>query len=120
MHMHLKQGHENDSVREKASKESHSKSQRGTVDRNSLPSTKAYLDSQSIKSKSVGKGVMITCPVHKNGQEKTPSMSVNLQTGCFYCFACGVKGSDIIDLHRLLKGCDFLTAINQMGVRIYA
>ena len=51
------------------------------------------------------------CPSHKSGEEAHPSLSVNLETGGFYCFTCGEKGGDIIALHRLLTGLSFRDAV---------
>ena len=44
------------------------------------------------------------CVFHDN---RTPSLSVNLETGAFRCFACGAKGSDILAFHRLRYGLSF-------------
>jgi DNA primase len=41
------------------------------------------------------------CPFH---QEKSPSFTVNLQKGVFYCFGCGEKGDAIAFLMNLNKG----------------
>lgn len=33
--------------------------------------------------------IMVSCPIHKNGQEKRPSCGINKQTGVCHCFTCG-------------------------------
>lgn len=33
--------------------------------------------------------VMITCPYHKDGQERRPSAGIHKETGVFHCLACG-------------------------------
>ena len=33
--------------------------------------------------------IMISCPYHKNGQEKRPSAGIRKNDGIFHCFACG-------------------------------
>lgn len=40
-----------------------------------------------------GDFILAACPVHKNGQERNPSFSVNSKTGSYHCFSCGIKGS---------------------------
>lgn len=37
--------------------------------------------------------LMAACPVHKGGQEKTPSFHIHIPTGSFGCFSCGAKGN---------------------------
>jgi len=90
------------------------------VDRTSLPSVATYLAQAGLLNQTPKREwVMVTCPVHKNGQEKNPSMSVNLTSGGFVCFACGAHGRDIIDLHRLRTGLGFVDAVNDLGGVIY-
>lgn len=45
--------------------------------------------------------IQVTCPFHKNGQERTPSSGINKKTGFFHCFACNKK-------------CDIYTVINKV------
>lgn len=45
--------------------------------------------------KIIGKTAWLRCPIHKGGNEKTPSLSINLDprraaVGCGYCFSCGI------------------------------
>lgn len=61
---------------------------------------------KDIHSDGTGHNVMITCPVHKNGQEKTPSCGVSLidkdvPEGTAHCFTCGWSGS----LEKLVSAC---------------
>jgi len=51
------------------------------------------------------------CPFH---QEKNPSLSVNLQTGQFKCFGCGLSG-DIFSFVQELKKVNFSTALKEIG-----
>jgi DNA primase len=37
--------------------------------------------------------IITTCPFHKDGQERKPSFSVNVEKGLFHCFTCHEKGS---------------------------
>ena len=40
-----------------------------------------------------GKNYFCRCPYHKNGNEKTPSMSVSREKQIFTCFSCGATGN---------------------------
>jgi DNA primase len=51
------------------------------------------------------------CPFHS---DSSPSLSVNLQTGLFKCFACGAAG-DAFAFYQKLKGVDFPTAVLELG-----
>src|SRR5207247_1808764 len=55
------------------------------------------------------------CPFHS---EKTPSFSVNVDKGLFYCHGCGV-GGDAITFIEKIEGVDFKTAAKQLGVETY-
>jgi DNA primase len=59
------------------------------------------------------------CPVHKGGEEQHKSMLVSLVDGHFKCLACGVKGGDIIALHRLVTGLGFRDAVRDLGGRFH-
>ena len=41
-----------------------------------------------------GMELRLRCPFH---EEKTPSLSINVETGKFHCFGCKAKGGDIFD-----------------------
>src|SRR5512143_146208 len=52
-----------------------------------------------------GGNVQTKCPFHKEGQERKPSFSVNVDTGVFHCFTCHVAGPigymlKLLDLSR--------------------
>ena len=89
---------------------------RKTLDRDSLPTPAQYLSHRGLsKRKPRGEWVAITCPVHAGGNERTPSMRVNLIHGHFKCMACGEKGGDVIALHRLITGASFMAAVLDLG-----
>jgi hypothetical protein len=52
------------------------------------------------------------CPFHK---EHTPSLSLNLETGGFYCHGCQARGGDLIDFIRLRDGLSFKQAALALG-----
>lgn len=53
----------------------------------------------------------VCCPFHN---DRTPSMSVDLDCGRFKCFGCGV-GGDLIDFHQQYTGLDFKAAVFDLG-----
>jgi len=51
------------------------------------------------------------CPFHN---DVNPSLSVNVQTGLFRCFACDAKG-DVFEFYKRFKDTDFPTALKEVG-----
>lgn len=49
------------------------------------------------------------CPFHHD--ERPGSFYVNLETGAFKCFACGIKGGDIVDFVQARDKITFPQAI---------
>lgn len=43
--------------------------------------------------KDSGDNIMITCPFHKDGQERRPSAGIKKDTGIFHCFTCNTVKS---------------------------
>lgn len=71
----------------------------------------------SAKVNSNGSGkYMVSCPFHKDGQEKKPSMSVDEQRGLYYCFTCGEKGN-ALSLVRAKMNYNFKEAVHYLGSR---
>lgn len=88
------------------------------IDRDTLPAPLNYFKSRELLKGAVrGEWVSITCPAHAGGAEKHPSLRVNLVDGHFACMACGVRGGDLIALHRLIAGVSFPQALADLGVR---
>ena len=93
---------------------------RKSLDRGSLPTSLQYLIERGLlKGKARGEWAAITCPSHKGGAEKNPSLNVSLIDGHFRCHACGAKGGDIIALHRLVTGMGFRAAVLDLGGRFH-
>ncbi len=69
---------------------------------------KTYVPSLKTNGKPEALG---SCPFHN---DKNPSLSVNIESGLFRCFACDVKG-DIFTFYQKLKGVDFPTALKEIG-----
>ena len=90
------------------------------LDRSTLPAPLSYLASAGIRiGRSRGDWISAICPSHRNGAEKNPSMSVNISSGGFKCFACGIKGGDIVALHMLITGLRFREAVADLGGRFH-
>ena len=91
-----------------------------SLDRSSLPSPLSYLAGAGLRiGKRSGSWISVFCPIHKGGAEKKPSMSVNINSGGFKCFSCGIKGGDIVALHRLITGLGFREAVADLGGRFH-
>ncbi len=69
--------------------------------------------SEYTKLTKTGRRYKGLCPLHK---EKTPSFSVDVDQGLYYCFGCG-QGGDGIKLHQALSGDDFPGAIEALARR---
>lgn len=58
-----------------------------------LVAFKVYINSKGLnyfKDIKLGQdNIMVTCPFHKNGQEKKPSCGISLKDGIVHCFTCG-------------------------------
>lgn len=57
--------------------------------------------------------VKVRCPFHSDGNERTPSLNISLDTNLFKCFGCNVGGS-IIQFVMLLKGVVRNDAIKEL------
>ena len=89
---------------------------RKTLDRQSLPTPLEYVtDRGLLKRRPRSEWATIICPAHKGGAEKNPSLNVSMIDGHFRCMACGVKGGDIVALHRLITGLGFIAAVSDLG-----
>lgn len=55
--------------------------------------------------------VLALCPFH---EDRNPSLSVNLKTGLFKCFACDAQG-DVFAFHMRRRGVDFKEALAHLG-----
>ena len=93
---------------------------RQSLDRGSLPTPSQYLTERGLlKGKARGEWAAITCPAHKGGAEQNPSLRVSQIDGHYCCHACGVKGGDIVALHRLITGMGFLESVRDLGGRFH-
>jgi|ERR1017187_4698333 DNA primase len=83
-------------------------------DRSALPPPQGFYQSELGKLTRPSRGwARTTCPFHQ-GSNKT-AFAVNLETGGFFCFNCGVKGGDVLDFVKLRDRVDFKRAAQQLG-----
>jgi DNA primase len=54
------------------------------------------------------------CPFH---DDHRPSLSVNIKTGLFRCFACGV-GGDVFTFYQRINNVDFKTALRELAKEV--
>ena len=47
--------------------------------------------------------------------DKHPSLSINFDTGGFFCHACGARGGDLLAFHMRRHGLDFKAAARELG-----
>lgn len=62
---------------------------------------------QDIKDS--GDNIMVTCPYHKNGQERKPSAGILKANGTFHCFTCG-------ETHSLPEVISYCFGKNDFGL----
>lgn len=77
-----------------------------------LPTPLFYYQQQFPFIKSKSGWTQVRCCFH---DDHTPSLSINLLHGNFICFACGAKGGDVIDFHRLRYKKDFISTVTELG-----
>ncbi len=84
-----------------------------SFDRNALPDTEGYYESQGLQfQQRRGKWRTTACVFHGGSD----SMRVNLQTGAFVCMAgCGAHGGDVLAYHMALHGLNFTAAAKDLG-----
>lgn len=82
-------------------------------ERDRLPPADVYFSSElpGLKKKP-GDWSLAKCCFH---DDKNPSLSVNMITGAFKCFACGASGKDIVDFHKMRYQRDFVEAAKELG-----
>jgi hypothetical protein len=54
----------------------------------------------------------VRCVFHEDGHA---SLSIHRERGAFRCFACNVRGGDILAFERLRSGADFKGAARALG-----
>jgi len=83
-----------------------------SFNRSLLPSPQEFWAAHGVNLQSKKGWILAKCIFH---EDTRPSMSVEATSGAFFCHSCGVKGGDVLAAHRLLTGCDFVTAAKALG-----
>ncbi|HLH29108.1 MAG TPA: DNA primase, partial [Acidimicrobiales bacterium] len=73
----------------------------------------AAIIGEQVALRRVGTRWMGLCPFHT---EKSPSFSVNVGEGLYYCYGCGAKG-DLITFVRETQHLDFVGAVEYLAQR---
>jgi DNA primase len=80
--------------------------------RNRLPDPASYFEREGLRMTGRRVWRSAICCFH---EDHSPSLRVNVDTGAFRCMACGVRGGDILEFHRLRHGLSFKQAARDLG-----
>src|SRR5690348_2828361 len=83
------------------------------INRSLLPTAATYYSKQFPGIKLKSQWVKVFCCFHS---DSNPSLSINLISGGFNCFACGAKGGDVISFVMQRYHLTFKEACLQLGV----
>ena len=89
-----------------------SQSRRTNFLRERLPEPLQYYEEELPDLTVRGKWAQARCCFHR---DTNPSLSVNVESGGFVCFACDAKGGDVLAFHRLRYQLSFRDAAIQLG-----
>ena len=84
----------------------------GRLDRSQLPDPVSYYAQELVGLKRRGRWASARCCFH---DDHRPSLSVNLETGAYRCFACGACGRDLIAFRMARYQQDFRSACIVLG-----
>lgn len=65
------------------------------------------------KIKELPEDLMVSCPFHKNGQERKPSCGIRKSDGFLHCFSCG----ETCSLEQLISRCFNKNDFGQFGLK---
>ena len=77
-----------------------------------LPDPVDYFAAEGLTLKGQGQWRTTHCVFH---DDKNPSMSINVNSGGFKCFACDARGGDVLTFHRERHGLSFVDAAKALG-----
>jgi hypothetical protein len=80
--------------------------------RNNLPSPLSYYKNQFSEMPRNKTWVNVQCCFH---DDNTPSLSLNLESGGFFCHSCGEKGGNVLDFHIKKYNLGFKDAAKGLG-----
>lgn len=84
----------------------------GKFEHDWLPDPLAYFESEGLRLRGRRSWRTTRCVFH---DDKNPSLSVNIHTGGFKCFACDARGGDVLAFHRERHGLCFIDAAKELG-----
>jgi hypothetical protein len=78
-----------------------------------LPPARSFYENELGKLGRTSRGwCKALCPFH---EDRNPSLSINVDSGAFRCFACGEHGGDILDFLQQRDGVGFKEAAQRLG-----
>lgn len=78
-----------------------------------LPPARSFYENELGKMGRTSRGwCKALCPFHPDHH---PSLSINIDSGAFHCFACGEHGGDILDFLQKRDGLSFKEAAQRLG-----
>ena len=81
-------------------------------DKDRLPSPLSYYH-QHARLPMQGKAWRtVLCPFH---DDTHASLSIHVDSGGYFCHACGAKGGDVLDFHMQKHGLTFEDAAQELG-----
>ena len=82
-----------------------------SFDRNHLPDTTTYYESEGLKLTGRGPWKTTSCPFHGGSD----SMRINLAKGSYCCMSCGEKGGDVLAYHMAAHCLEFVDDAKALG-----
>jgi DNA primase len=82
------------------------------LDHSKLPRPSEYY-SLHFKLPKLHGQIMVNCCFH---DDRTPSLSINLDKGWFKCFGCGSKGGDVLAFHMKKNLMGFMEACRDLNL----
>ena len=58
-----------------------------------LPKLSQVIADRGVEVQLHGNSIKARCPFHGNGNERTPSLSINDEKGVYHCFSCEASGN---------------------------
>jgi len=86
-----------------------------SIDRSKLPEPFKYY-SRYFKLPKQSGNTLVHCCFHN---DRTPSLSINLDQGWFKCFGCGAKGGDVLAFHKKKNQMGFIQACRDLNLEFY-
>jgi hypothetical protein len=87
------------------------KSSHRILDKDLLPLPTQYYSQQFPGMKIKSEWVLVKCCFHDDNH---PSLGINIVHGYYKCFACAVKGGDIISFHMKRYNLNFKDAVTEL------